>query len=33
VELPLIYQGIGGSRRQEMALDALKRVGLKTVAS
>jgi putative ABC transport system ATP-binding protein len=28
VELPLIYQGIGGSRRQEMALDALKRVGL-----
>lgn len=28
VELPLIYQGIGGGRRQEMALDALTRVGL-----
>jgi len=29
VELPLIYQGIGTDRRQELALIALERVGLK----
>lgn len=28
VELPLIYQGIGAERRREMALEALRRVGL-----
>ena len=28
VELPLIYQGIGSSRRREMTLEALERVGL-----
>ncbi|MDD3164621.1 MAG: ABC transporter ATP-binding protein [Oscillospiraceae bacterium] len=28
VELPLIYQGIGTSRRREMAIEALTRVGL-----
>lgn len=28
VELPLIYQGIGPSKRKEMALEALKKMGL-----
>ncbi len=28
VELPLIYQGINGQRRRDMALEALERVGL-----
>ncbi len=28
VELPLIYQGVGASRRRDMALAALERVGL-----
>lgn len=28
VELPLIYQGIHGTKRREMALEALERVGL-----
>jgi putative ABC transport system ATP-binding protein len=28
VELPLIYQGIGSGRRQEMTMEALERVGL-----
>ena len=28
VELPLIYQGINGQRRREMAVEALERVGL-----
>ena len=28
VELPLIYQGINGQRRREMAMEALERVGL-----
>jgi putative ABC transport system ATP-binding protein len=28
VELPLIYQGVHGARRYDMALDALERVGL-----
>lgn len=29
VELPLIYQGVGGEKRRELALAALARVGLK----
>jgi putative ABC transport system ATP-binding protein len=29
VELPLIYQGVGPSKRRELALDALERVALK----
>ena len=28
VELPLIYQGVGASRRKELAREALERVGL-----
>ncbi|MCL2004040.1 MAG: ABC transporter ATP-binding protein [Oscillospiraceae bacterium] len=28
VELPLIYQGVHGAKRQQMAMDALDRVGL-----
>lgn len=32
VELPLIYQGVGGSSRHEMAMEALRRVGLENRA-